>query len=46
MEKAVGEMQGLVPLHYEVSTWAMRKGLAYKARADQYTFAFEVMPSK
>jgi len=46
VEKAVGELQGLVPLHYEVSTWAMRKGLAYKARADQYTFAFEVSPSK
>jgi peptide/nickel transport system substrate-binding protein len=45
-EKAVGDLTGLVPLHYEVSTWAMRKNLAYKARADQYTFAFEVMPAK
>jgi peptide/nickel transport system substrate-binding protein len=45
-EKAIGELQGLVPVHYEVSTWAMRKNLAYKARADQYTFAFEVMPAK
>jgi len=45
-EKAVGELQGLVPLHYEVSTWAMRKGIAYKARADQYTFAFEVTPAR
>ena len=45
-EKAVGELQGLIPLHYEVSTWAMRKGLAYKARTDQYTFAFEVTPAK
>ena len=45
-EKAVGELQGLVPLHYEVSTWAMRKGLSYRARADQYTFAFEVSPTK
>jgi peptide/nickel transport system substrate-binding protein len=45
-EKAVGELQGLVPLHYEVSSWAMRKGLSYKARADQYTFAFEVSPAK
>ena len=45
-EKAVGELMGLVPLHYEVSTWAMRKDLAYKARADQYTFAFEVTPAK
>jgi len=45
-EKAIGELQGLVPLHYEVSSWAMRKGLAYKARADQYTFAFEVSPAR
>jgi len=46
VEKAVGELQGLVPLHYEVSTWAMRKGITYRARTDQYTFAFEVSPAK
>jgi peptide/nickel transport system substrate-binding protein len=45
-EKAVGELMGLVPLHYEVSTWATRKGIVYKARADQYTFAFEARPGK
>ena len=45
-EKAVGELTGIVPLHYEVSSWAMRKNLAYKARADQSTFAFEVFPAK
>ncbi len=45
-EKAVGEMMGLVPLHYEVSTWATRQGITYTARADQYTLAFEVRPGK
>ncbi|MEO6363898.1 MAG: ABC transporter substrate-binding protein, partial [Caldimonas sp.] len=45
-EKAVGELTGLVPLHYEVSTWATRAGIAYKARSDQYTFAYEVRPTK
>jgi peptide/nickel transport system substrate-binding protein len=45
-EKAVGEMQGLIPLHYEVSTWAVKKGIVYKARADQYTLAYEVRPGK
>ena len=45
-EKAVGELMGLVPLHYEVSTWATRKDLVYKARADQYTFAYETRPAK
>ncbi len=33
---------GLIPLHYEVSTWAMRKGLIYKGRADQYTLAQDI----
>jgi len=45
-DKAIGEMMGLVPLHYEVSTWATRQGLSYKARADQYTLAYEVRPAK
>lgn len=45
-EKAVGELTGLVPLHYEVSTWGTKKGLTYKARADQYTFAYDVRPAK
>ena len=45
-DKAIGELMGLVPLHYEVSTWATRQGINYKARADQYTFGFEVRPGK
>jgi len=45
-EKAVGELTGIVPLHYEVSTWATRAGITYKARSDQYTFAYEVRPTK
>jgi peptide/nickel transport system substrate-binding protein len=45
-EKAIGELMGLVPLHYEVSTWATRKDIAYKARADQYTFAYEARPAR
>lgn len=31
--------QALIPIHIEVTPWATRKGLSYKARADQYTFA-------
>lgn len=30
---------GLIPLHYEVSTWATRKGLSYVGRSDQGTLA-------
>ena len=30
---------GIIPLHYIVNTWAMRRGFSYKARADEYTLA-------
>ena len=46
VEKGVGELQALIPVHYEVSTWATKKGITYKARADQYTFAFEARSAK
>jgi len=45
-DKAIGELQAIVPVHYEVSSWGLRKGLAYTGRADQYTYAFEVRPGK
>ena len=44
-ERAI-ELMGLVPVHYEVSTWGTRKGMVYKARADQYTLAQNVRPGK
>jgi len=37
---------GLIPLHYEVSTWAAAKGLKYTARTDQYTLAMGLKPIK
>jgi peptide/nickel transport system substrate-binding protein len=30
---------GIIPLHYQVNTWAMRRGLSYKPRTDEYTLA-------
>lgn len=45
-EKAIGELTGVIPVHYEVSTWGLKKGLAYKARVDQYTLAHEVRMTK
>jgi peptide/nickel transport system substrate-binding protein len=30
---------GIIPLHYVVNVWAMRRGFGYKARADEYTLA-------
>jgi peptide/nickel transport system substrate-binding protein len=37
---------GLLPLHFEVSVWAMKKGLTYEGRADQITIAQNVHPVK
>jgi peptide/nickel transport system substrate-binding protein len=34
---------GIIPLHFEVTPWAFKKGLSYKPRVDQYTLATEVM---
>jgi peptide/nickel transport system substrate-binding protein len=36
---------GLIPLHYQVNLWAMRKGLSYVPRADEYTLAHFVRPA-
>jgi peptide/nickel transport system substrate-binding protein len=35
---------GLLPLHFELSVWAMRNGLTYAGRADQATLAQFVQP--
>jgi peptide/nickel transport system substrate-binding protein len=32
----------VVPLHHQVTTWAMRKSLAYSPRTDEFTFAHHV----
>ena len=37
---------GLIPLHYEVSTWATTKGFKYIARTDQNTLASSLKPLK
>ena len=42
---AIGE-DGIIPIHYEKTPWALRKGLTYKARVNQYTLAQEVFPAK
>ncbi|MGH8704944.1 MAG: ABC transporter substrate-binding protein, partial [Burkholderiales bacterium] len=34
---------GIIPLHYQVNTWAMRKGYAFKPRTDEYTLAMGVL---
>lgn len=39
------ENYAILPLHYEVTPWAFRKGLTYAARTDQYTIATGVKPA-
>jgi peptide/nickel transport system substrate-binding protein len=36
---------GILPLHYEVTPWATKKGLTYKPRVDQNTLAENVVAS-
>jgi peptide/nickel transport system substrate-binding protein len=43
-EMVMGDV-GLIPLHYEFSTWATTKGLKYAARTDQYTLAIGLKPT-
>lgn len=45
-EIGIGRNQGIIPLHYQVNTWAGKKGLTYKARTDERTTGFLVSPSK
>ena len=33
---------GTIPLHFEMTTWAFRKDLAYKPRIDQHTLSMGV----
>ncbi|MFN4089887.1 MAG: ABC transporter substrate-binding protein [Alphaproteobacteria bacterium] len=41
-EKAIGEDQGLIPLHYQVNTWAARGPWKYTPRTDERTVAMEL----
>jgi peptide/nickel transport system substrate-binding protein len=38
------ELMAVIPLHYEVTPWAMKASLNYKARADEFTKAEDVTP--
>jgi peptide/nickel transport system substrate-binding protein len=40
---ALGNM-GVVPVHHQIATWAMKKGLSYVGRTDEFTFAHDVRP--
>ncbi len=34
----------VIPLHHQIASWAMKKGLRYEARTDEYTFAHHFRP--
>ncbi len=40
-ESAIEDV-AIIPTHFQVSTWAAKKGLVYKARTDEYTLAIGV----
>jgi peptide/nickel transport system substrate-binding protein len=42
-EIGVGEDIGIIPLHYQVNTWAAKKGLKYIPRTDERTLAMGVV---
>jgi peptide/nickel transport system substrate-binding protein len=37
---ALRDQTALVPLYFQVNTWAMRRGITYEARTDEMTLAF------
>jgi peptide/nickel transport system substrate-binding protein len=34
----------VIPLHHQYASWAMRRGLVYPGRVDEFTFAHQVRP--
>jgi peptide/nickel transport system substrate-binding protein len=43
-ELAINDV-AIIPLHYQINIWGLRRGLAYPARADEYTLAYLVRPA-
>ena len=41
---AIQQDHALIPIHFELSVWAMRRDLTYAGRADQATLAQFVQP--
>jgi peptide/nickel transport system substrate-binding protein len=37
--------QAIVPLHYQLNVWGVRRGLTYVGRADEYTLAHDIRPT-
>ena len=37
---------GIMPIHFQYTIWATKKGVAYTPRTDEYTLAFQFRPVK
>ena len=37
---------GLMPVHFQYTIWATKKGVTYTPRTDEYTLAFQFRPAK
>ncbi len=44
--KLAMEDLGLMPIHFQFTIWAMKKGIAYTPRTDEYTLAWQFRPAK
>ncbi len=44
-ELAIGDT-GLIPLHFQISLWGTRNGIAYTPRVDEQTLAWKFTPKK
>lgn len=40
------DLMAVIPMHSETTPWAMKKEIAYKPRADQFTNAFDIQRAK
>jgi peptide/nickel transport system substrate-binding protein len=38
--RALRDETALIPLYFQVNSWAMRRGVTYEARTDEMTLAF------
>jgi peptide/nickel transport system substrate-binding protein len=38
------EQRAVLPLHHQIATWALRRGLSYPGRVDEFTFAHQILP--
>ena len=44
--KIAMEDLGLMPIHFQFTVWATKKGISYTPRTDEYTLAFQFRPTK